>query len=60
VTYRGQDLSEWGIVELQGQLETKDGLKFDDLHIGDLHFDETVRLCKAKCADDVKASQSRA
>lgn len=40
--YRGQDPSEWGIVELQGQLDTKPGLKFDDLHIGDLHFDEKV------------------
>ncbi len=30
---------EWGLVELQGQLETRDQLPFDDMHIGDLHFD---------------------
>ena len=31
--------SEWGLVELQGQLETRDQAPFDDQHIGDLHFD---------------------
>lgn len=30
---------EWGLVELQGQLETRDQVPFDDMHIGDLHFD---------------------
>ena len=29
----------WGLVELQGQLETRDQAPFDDMHIGDLHFD---------------------
>ena len=30
---------EWGMVELQGQLETRDQVPFDNMHIGDLHFD---------------------
>ncbi|CAI8010229.1 Chromosome transmission fidelity protein 8 homolog, partial [Geodia barretti] len=30
---------EWGLVELQGQLETRDGAPFDGMHMGDLHFD---------------------
>lgn len=30
---------EWGLVELQGQLETRDQAPFDNMHIGDLHFD---------------------
>lgn len=30
---------EWGIVELQGQLETRDEVSFDNMHIGNLHFD---------------------
>lgn len=30
---------EWGLVELQGQLETRDQVPFDNMHIGDLHFD---------------------
>ena len=29
---------EWGIVELQGVLETRRGRSFEGLHIGDLHF----------------------
>ena len=29
---------EWGLVELQGQLETRDQVPFDNMHIGDLHF----------------------
>lgn len=29
----------WGLVELQGQLETRDQVPFDNMHIGDLHFD---------------------
>lgn len=29
----------WGLVELQGQLETRDQVPFDDMHVGDLHFD---------------------
>lgn len=31
--------SEWGLVELQGELETRDQIPFDSMHIGDLHFD---------------------
>ena len=27
------------MVELQGQLETRDQVPFDNMHIGDLHFD---------------------
>ena len=30
---------EWGMIELQGQLETRDQVPFDGMHIGDLHFD---------------------
>ena len=30
---------EWGLVELQGQLETRNQVPFDNMHIGDLHFD---------------------
>lgn len=30
---------EWYIVELQGVLETKDGLSLSNMWIGDLHFD---------------------
>ena len=30
---------EWGLVELQGQLETRDQISFDSMHIGSLHFD---------------------
>ena len=33
------NLQEWGLVELQGQLETRDEIAFDNMHIGDLHFD---------------------
>ena len=29
----------WGLVELQGVLETQDGQSYDNLYIGDLHFD---------------------
>ena len=34
---------EWYIVELQGVLETKDGLTLSNLWIGDLHFDADGR-----------------
>lgn len=34
---------EWYIVELQGILETKNGLSLSDLWIGDLHFDTDGR-----------------
>ena len=34
---------EWYIVELQGVLETKDGLSLSNLWIGDLHFDTDGR-----------------
>lgn len=33
------NVGEWGLVELQGQLETRDQVSFNDMHIGDLHFD---------------------
>ena len=33
---------EWGLVELQGQLETRDRAPFDGMHMGDLHFDAQV------------------
>ena len=32
------DVEEWGLVELQGQLETRDQVPLDGMHIGDLHF----------------------
>ena len=32
------DVREWGLVELQGQLETRDQVPLDGMHIGDLHF----------------------
>lgn len=32
------DVAEWGLVELQGQLETRDKVPLDTMHIGDLHF----------------------
>ena len=35
---------EWGLVELQGQLETRHGAAFDGMHVGDLHFDAKVFL----------------
>lgn len=34
---------EWGLVELQGQLETRGEAPFDNMHLGDLHFD--VQVC---------------
>ncbi|XP_065189261.1 chromosome transmission fidelity protein 8 homolog [Sycon ciliatum] len=34
------DPVEWGLVELQGKLETKDEDEFEGMNIGDLHFDE--------------------
>ena len=34
--------SEWGIVELQGILETRRGRAFEGLHIGDLHYNCTT------------------
>ena len=33
---------EWGLVELQGQLETRHQVPFDGMHLGDLHFDAQV------------------
>ncbi len=32
------DVESWGLVELQGQLETRDQIPLDNMHIGDLHF----------------------
>lgn len=37
VQMRG-DVAEWGMVELQGELETRDQVPLDGMHIGDLHF----------------------
>ena len=37
---------DWGLVELQGQLETRHQAPFDNMHIGDLHFDAQVRCTK--------------
>ena len=31
-------VAEWGMVELQGELETRDQVPLDGMHIGDLHF----------------------
>lgn len=33
---------EWGLVELQGQLETRHQVPFDNMHLGDLHYDAKV------------------
>ncbi len=33
-----EDASQWGLVELQGQIETRDQVPFKGMHIGDLHF----------------------
>ena len=35
---------EWGLVELQGQLETRHQVPLDNMHVGDLHFDLQVRV----------------
>ena len=35
-----EGVDEWGLVELQGELETRDQVPFDSMHIGDLHFDQ--------------------
>ena len=35
------DVAEWGMVELQGELETRDQIPLDGMHIGDLHFTST-------------------
>ena len=32
-------VNEWGMIELQGELETRDQMSFDNMHIGDLYFD---------------------
>ena len=32
-------IEEWCLVELQGELETRDEAPCDGMHIGDLHFD---------------------
>eukprot|EP00794_Sanderia_malayensis_P019220 gene19221-21147_t len=32
--------SEWGLVEFQGVLESKDDVNFNGSYTGDLHFDE--------------------
>ena len=35
-----EGVGEWGLVELQGRLETRDEVSFDNMHIGDLHLDK--------------------
>ena len=32
------DVREWGLVELQGQLQTRDQVPLNSMHIGDLHY----------------------
>lgn len=34
-----EGIEEWCLVELQGELETRDEAPCDGMHIGDLHFD---------------------
>ena len=36
--------SEWGLIELQGALESKDEMGFNGLYVGDLHFDDKVNF----------------
>ena len=40
VKFSPDGVSEWGLIELQGELETRDQISFDNMHIGDLHFDD--------------------
>ena len=40
--YRLGEYKEWGMVELQGTLESQDDIGFNGLYIGDLHFDDKV------------------
>jgi len=32
------DPNQWGLIELQGQIETRDQVSLNGMHIGDLHF----------------------
>ena len=32
------DPSQWGLIELQGQIETRNQVPLNGMHIGDLHF----------------------
>ena len=36
--------TEWGMVELQGTLESRNDISWNGLYIGDLHFDNKVRF----------------
>lgn len=40
VKFAPDGVKEWGLIELQGELETRDQVSFDNMHIGDLHFDD--------------------
>ncbi len=40
VKFSPEGVDEWGIVELQGELETRDQMPFDQMHIGDLYFNK--------------------
>ena len=43
-----EQTGEWGLVELQGQLETRHQAPLDNMHVGDLHFDLQV-ICMQQC-----------
>ncbi len=40
VKFSPEGVDEWGIIELQGELETRDQVPFDSMHIGDLYFNK--------------------
>ena len=33
-------VDQWGLIELQGKIETRDQISINDMHIGDLHFNQ--------------------
>ena len=37
-----EGVAEWGLIELQGKLETREQAPFDRMYLGDLHFDAQV------------------
>ena len=39
IEFSPDGVNEWGMIELQGELETRDQMSFDNMHIGDLYFD---------------------
>lgn len=46
-----EQTGEWGLVELQGQLETRHQAPLDNMHVGDLHFDLQV-ICMQKITNE--------